>query len=229
MLGNDRLPGRVEATVVDMFTGLVQAVGSVISAQRASSGGMTLEIQSPAFTSCPEPGDSIAIDGCCLTVVRSEEASGGRFLMVFELVEQTLAMTTLGHCSEGDRVNLESAATPTTLLGGHLVQGHVDGMGVVQKVLTDAGDWRVSIQVNAELAELIVPQGSVTVSGVSLTVADASAESFQVALIPATLEATNLGQLVEGDTVNIETDILLRSVRHMLTSRGLLGKLSNEG
>jgi len=126
-------------------------------------------------------------------------------------------------------VNLESAATPTTLLGGHLVQGHVDGMGVVQEVLTDAGDWRVSIQVNAELAELIVPQGSVTVSGVSLTVAAASAECFQVALIPATLEATNLGQLVEGDTVNIETDILLRSVRHMLASRGLLGKLSNEG
>ncbi|MDG2423020.1 MAG: riboflavin synthase [Phycisphaerales bacterium] len=211
------------ATVVVMFTGLVQAVGRVVSAQEEPSGGMSLRIQAPAFTACPVRGDSIAVNGCCLTVTRFEQASDGAFLMGFDLVQQTVDMTTLSACQENDQVNLECAATPSTLLGGHIVQGHVDGVGAVRSVQKTPGDVRLSIEVAGDLAELIVPQGSITVAGVSLTVADVSETVFQVALIPATLEGTNLGLLKEGDPVNIETDILLRSMRHLLAARGLLG------
>ncbi|MEE2907514.1 MAG: riboflavin synthase [Planctomycetota bacterium] len=206
-----------------MFTGLVQAVGRVMSAHRVSDGGMSLVLVTPAWTACPEPGDSIAVDGCCLTVVRASEHEPGSFQLAFDLVQQTLDRTTLGHCQEGVSVNLERAATPQTLLGGHLVQGHVDGVGEIQMVRKQPGDVRLSIEVPQDLVELIVPQGSVTVAGVSLTVAEVSGQSFQVALVPTTLDQTTLGTLAEGTCVNIESDILLRSVRHLLAARGLLG------
>ena len=206
-----------------MFTGLVQAVGRVLSARREPAGGMSLQVVAPAWRACPEPGDSISVDGCCLTVVSATPGEEGSFQLAFDLVQQTLDRTTLGDCQEGDSVNLECAATPSTLLGGHLVQGHVDGVGEIRMVQRQPGDVRLSIEVPPDLVELIVPQGSITVAGVSLTVANVSSQGFQVALVPTTLDQTTLGRMAEGTCVNIESDILLRSIRHLLTARGLLG------
>ena len=183
---------------------------------------MSLSLAAPRWTACPGPGDSIAVDGCCLTIVEARESGKDELELHFQVVPQTLQMTTLGALQEGQAVNLETAATTETLLGGHLVQGHVDGVGQVISNRSQDGDVRIRIQPPAEILELIVPQGSITVAGVSLTVAGVTDGTFDVALVPTTLEETTLGSLVEGDRVNLESDILLRSMRHLMEARGLL-------
>jgi len=189
-----------------MFTGLVQAVGSV-AAIEARPQGMRLQIDPGSWPYRPTPGDSISVSGVCLTVV---EAMGGRW--AFDAVPETLAKTTLGRLALGSKVNLEHAATPSTLMGGHVVQGHVDGVGTVVSVQTQR-EWRVRIRPPADLMEYMVPKGSVCVEGVSLTLASVQArERFEVALIPVTLEKTNLGTLKAGDLVNLEADIFAKTV-----------------
>ncbi|MBG83753.1 MAG: riboflavin synthase [Phycisphaerae bacterium] len=205
-----------------MFTGLVQAVGRVEACQENSDGGVRLDLTTPAWADRPSPGDSIAIDGCCLTVVDSTAVGEDQFRLSFDVVQQTLQKTTLGGFGPGRRVNLERAATPETLLGGHLVQGHVDSLAEVVQVQESPGNVRLHLRVVADVAELIVPQGSITIDGVSLTVADVAGDRFQVALIPKTLEWTNLSDRSVGDRVNIESDILLRSVRQLMAARGIL-------
>lgn len=197
-------------------------MGHVKACQRNSDGGFRLNLVTPAWADRPSPGDSIAVNGCCLTVVESTSAPDDRYLLSFDVVEQTLQMTTLGGFATGKVVNLETSATPDTLLGGHLVQGHVDAVAEVVRVDTQPGNARLYFRISAELAELIVPQGSITIDGVSLTIADVSSDGFQVALIPTTLEYTNLSDRRVGDTVNIESDILLRSVRQLMVARGIL-------
>lgn len=205
-----------------MFTGLVQSVGRVKACQENSGGGVRLDLITPAWTDQPSHGDSIAVDGCCLTVVDSISLDGDQYQLSFDVVQQTLEKTTLGGFTSGRMVNLERSATPETLLGGHLVQGHIDAVAEVIRVDESPGDVRLHFRVAAEVAELIVPQGSVTVDGVSLTVADVADDTFQVALIPTTLEYTNLNERCVGDRVNIESDILLRSVRQLMAARGIL-------
>ena len=205
-----------------MFTGLVQAVGTVRSAETTAGGGLSLGISAPAWTTCPAPGDSIAVDGCCLTVVRASGQTGDELHLDFDVVTQTLNLTTIGGLAVGRRVNLETAATPDTLLGGHLVQGHVDEVAIVTLFEERGGETRLGLSAPAAAAELIIPQGSVTLSGVSLTVAAVDGRDFEIALIPTTLAETTLGGLRVGDRVNLETDMLLRSVRHLMQSRGLL-------
>lgn len=206
----------------DMFTGLIQAVGNVTNLQENPAGGVRLTLVSPAWTNLPSQGDSIAIDGCCLTVVESRSVDGDQFQLSFDVVQQTLEMTTLGGFRIGRRINLETSATPETLLGGHLVQGHVDAVAEVLGVESSPGNYRVRFQCTESLAELIVPQGSVTIDGVSLTVAGVDEGRFEVALIPTTLSWTNLCDRQAGDRVNIESDILLRSVRQLMIKRGIL-------
>ena len=206
-----------------MFTGLVQAVGTVQEAATTASGGLSLRIVAPAWTTCPAPGDSVAIDGCCLTVVRASSPREDQLLLDFDVVTQTLDLTTLGALSEGARVNLETAATPQTLLGGHLVQGHIDAVATVTQFRTRGAETRLGLTAPPSCAELIIPQGSVTLAGVSLTVAAVDGPDFEIALIPTTLAETTLGDTQIGDRVNLETDMLLRSVRHLLQTRGLLG------
>lgn len=193
-----------------MFTGLVQAVGTVASVERRGV-GVRLGIDPGAWEYRPALGDSISISGCCLTVAGLEGA-----VWAFDVVPETLAKTTLGELAPGSRVNLEHAATPTTLLGGHVVQGHVDGVGVVESVTTES-EWRVRVRPPAGLMEYMTPKGSVCVEGVSLTLARVEPrEWFEVALIPTTLEKTTLGNLRTGSRVNLEADVFAKTVVNWL-------------
>lgn len=219
-----------------MFTGLIQAKGVVRSrapkpARSPDAAGDTLVIE--PVTPWPEGaavrlGDSICVSGVCLTVASFPMVGGlgggsgtlgmaGPAAMTFDVHTETLAKTTLGSLRPGAEVNLETSATMATALGGHLVQGHVEGTALVLRVRTEP-DWRVTFAPDHALMECIVPKGSICVEGVSLTVAsvDMAAKSFDVALIPTTLEKTTLGLLRGGERVNIETDIMARTVVHFL-------------
>jgi riboflavin synthase len=179
-----------------VFTGIVREVGRV-----ASFDGRRLVVDAQTT---PAEGDSIAVAGVCLTAV-----DGSR--LAFDVVEETLRRTTLGALEVGDRVNLEPALRAGDPLGGHLVQGHVDGVGRVRAV----GEL-VWIDAPAELRRYFAEKGSVTVDGVSLTVAALDADGFAVALVPHTLEVTTLGALEPGDPVNLEVDVLAKYVERLL-------------
>lgn len=209
------LPGGGDAHRV-MFTGLVEGRGVVT--QLVSEGeAVRLEIE-PAAGLMGEPvtiGESVALSGCCLTVVHIES---GRW--TFEAGEETLTKTNLGDLQVGASVNLERALPVTGRLGGHFVQGHVDGTGTVLEILRD-GEWvTMWFRVAPALSRLMVPKGSVAVDGISLTLVDVEADSFSVALIPHTLDVTTLGSRQVGDRVNIETDILGKYVATLLEPSG---------
>ncbi|MBX3388793.1 MAG: riboflavin synthase [Phycisphaeraceae bacterium] len=194
-----------------MFTGIVQALGRVVSLKRQAP-GLRIEIDPADWAFRPAEGDSISVDGCCLTVVSATVS-----LWSFDAVPETLAKTTLGSWKVGKKVNLEHAATAATFLGGHIVQGHVDGVGTVLDVRSGS-DWRLRIRPGAQLMEFMVPKGSVALSGVSLTLAEVSPKGgwIDVALIPATLEKTNLSDLAPGDNVNVEADSMAKTMIHWL-------------
>ena len=165
-------------------------------------------------------GESISVSGCCLTLISAERASGERQQLAFDVVHQTLRLTTLARLLPARRVNLERAATPTTLLGGHIVQGHVDGIGEVVDVGSgDGGEHRVRIKPPPNLMRYISDKGSIAIDGVSLTVASIDDGTFEVALIPTTLALTTLGDLRQGDFVNLEADALAKLVERLLQAR----------
>ncbi|MDG2021404.1 MAG: riboflavin synthase [Phycisphaerales bacterium] len=197
-----------------MFTGLIEAMGR-ITAIEPSPSGRRLVVDAEGWDYRPEPGASIAVNGCCLTVVESQQGRHG-----FDVIPRSLEMTTLGGLEVGASVNLERAATLDTLLGGHLVQGHVDGVGVVVGV-DDGDDWRVRIEAPSGVREHLVDRGSITVEGVSLTIArvlradDDSGSNvigFEIALIPETLERTILRDLQIDARVNLEADAMAKMV-----------------
>jgi riboflavin synthase len=193
-----------------MFTGLVESMGTIRRLDRSNADvdAADLAIAIP-FAEELRVGDSVAIDGCCLTVV---DVSGN--VARFQVGPETLRRTTLGRRNVGDAVNLERALRADQRLGGHFVQGHVDGVGeVVER--RQAGDWEfVRFKVGI-LTREIVPKGSVAVDGVSLTVVDADEESFSVMLIPHTQDVTTLGRRPTGSFVNIETDVLAKYLSKM--------------
>ncbi|MBN8645891.1 MAG: riboflavin synthase, partial [Planctomycetes bacterium] len=196
-----------------MFTGLVQAVGTVAAAV-ATPDGLDLTIDAPRWAHSPEHGASISVNGVCLT----HTGRSGRPL-TFRAVAETLSRSTLGDLRAADRVNLEHAVRADTLMGGHFVQGHIDALTRVRSVNADPADWRVEFDAAPPLLELLIPKGSVCIDGVSLTVARVGPDSFGVALIPTTLELTTLGALRPGSRVNIETDMIVRSVVNVLSLR----------
>lgn len=200
-----------------MFTGLVQALGTVRSVEH-SGGGVRLLIDASGWAHRPSAGDSMAVSGCCLTVAAPP---GRENLLAFDAVAETLARTTLGGLTAGSRVNLEHSATASTLLGGHVVQGHVEGVGVVVNVHTGS-DCRLTVRPPPELMECMVPKGSVCLDGVSLTLAavDPKRSLIEVALIPTTIANTTLGGAAAGTRCNIETDVLSRTVVHWLRNYG---------
>ncbi|WP_013628956.1 riboflavin synthase [Rubinisphaera brasiliensis] len=201
-----------------MFTGLVEGKGQVAELLQEEA-GVRLKITPPesmrsADNSHPavELGDSVAINGCCLTVV---EFTDDRW--DFQAGSETLSRTNLGRLQPGDPVNLERSLTAQARLGGHFVQGHVDGLGTVSRIEPE-GEWvKMWFDVPAELAQLMVTKGSVTVDGISLTLVDVGDTFFSIALIPHTLEKTTLSVRGPGDPVNIETDILGKYMQKMLT------------
>jgi riboflavin synthase len=196
-----------------MFTGLVEGLGTIAEVVPEGPGTRLAVTPPPELQAGTLTGDSVAINGCCLTIVTVETAGWS-----FQAGPETLARTNLGLLRPGDRVNLERALPVAARLGGHFVQGHIDGCGTVDRILHD-GPW-VTIWFRAppELTRQMVSKGSVAVDGVSLTLVDVEAERFSVALIPHTLEVTTLGARREHDRVNIETDILAKYVQKLLGS-----------
>jgi riboflavin synthase len=194
-----------------MFTGLVEALGEV---ERVAprGGGRRLEVRVPEeLTAETRLGDSVAVSGACLTVVGVDP---GR--LAFDLAEETVRVTTLGELAAGDRVNLERPLRLGARLGGHLVLGHVDGVGGVSAVTPEGAGRRLTVEVPSPLRPLLVPKGSVAVDGVSLTVAALGPTTFDVALIPHTLAVTTLGAGAVGRRVNLEMDVLGKYVRALL-------------
>lgn len=198
-----------------MFTGLVRHVGT-INAVEPCGDGVSLFVDAFRWTHRPAPGDSIAVDGCCLTLAEPANDAPWRF----DVVRQTLDLTTLGGLRPGTRVNLESSCTAETLLGGHIVQGHVEAVAEVLAVESGDRSWRVRFATPEGMADRIVDQGSIAVAGTSLTVAGTGPDWFEIALIPTTLHETTLGELAVGDRVNLETDILARMVVGWLERHG---------
>ena len=195
-----------------MFTGLVAEKGTVAAIERGPDGAR-LRIETPLAAELSE-GDSVAVDGACLTAT---ETSGSGFAA--DVMRQTLAVTTLGDLAEGDAVNLELPLRASDRLGGHIVQGHVDGVATVASVRDEGFARRLAIELPDDLAPLVVERGAIAIEGVSLTVAAASGTTVEVSLIPETLKRTTLGELGEGDRVNVECDVLARYVRSMMRGR----------
>ncbi|MFX4292156.1 riboflavin synthase [Streptomyces bohaiensis] len=194
-----------------MFTGIVEELGEVVAVEEHGD-SRRFRLRGPLVTADAGHGDSIAVNGVCLTVV---DHGDGEFTA--DVMAETLHRTGLGALRPGARVNLERPMALGGRLGGHLVQGHVDGTGVVTH--RERGDlWEVvRIALPQALARYVVEKGSITVDGVSLTVVEAAADSFTVSLIPATLELTTLGRRQPGETVNLEVDVLAKYVERLLT------------
>jgi riboflavin synthase len=193
-----------------VFTGLIREVGHV-AAVSAGDGGVRLEIDAPLVSAGAGVGDSVAINGVCLTVVG---VAGGR--LAFDAVPETLARSSLGGLVAGSPVNLEPALRAGDALGGHYVQGHVDGVGAVRTVEPEGDGRRLWVDAPRDLLRYVVEKGSISVEGTSLTVAALDDGGFAVALIPHTLEVTTFGMLRPGDPVNLEVDVLAKYVERLL-------------
>ena len=197
-----------------MFTGLVEFLGTVVAVVPEPP-GVRLVLEAGPIAADAALGDSVCVSGCCLSVVRID---GGR--LEFQLGPETLARTTLGRLAAGGRVNLERSLRLSDRLGGHLVTGHVDGLGRLAS-RRDDGDWTTCrFSAAPGLLAQMASKGSVAIDGVSLTAVDVDATTFGVALIPHTLAATTLGPLAEGDAVNLETDLVFKYVARWLAASG---------
>ena len=193
-----------------MFTGLVEELGTIEHAEPEAD-GRKLVVTAPLVGQGLAVGDSVSVNGCCQTVV---EAGGGAFAVI--AVPETLRRTNLGALVEGDSVNLERPVRMMDRLGGHLVQGHVDGVGRVRAVREEAPGYWLSIEAPAEVLRFVALKGSIAVDGVSLTVAGVDAGGFEVAIIPHTWQATILKHYRPGSEVNLEVDLLARYLERLV-------------
>jgi riboflavin synthase len=196
-----------------MFTGLIQTMGRVERIVRRA-GARRLTIASDLPVSSMTDGESVAIDGVCLTIARR---SGRRFEV--DVVAQTLSLTTLGHLRLGDSVHLERSLALGDLVGGHLVQGHVDTVAPVVALSRRGADVRLTVALPPALRRFVTEKGSIAIHGVSLTIAEARARTFTVALIPETLARTKLGRLKPGDGVNLEVDVIARYLEGLMRGK----------
>jgi len=196
-----------------MFTGIVEELGTVAAVEDQGD-AIRLAIRATTVLEDVALGDSIAVNGCCLTVAAVEDDT-----WTADVMQETLDKTSLAGVAPGDRVNLERAVTAGTRLGGHIVQGHVDGVGTIVR-RTPSEHWEVvEISLPSELSRYLVDKGSITVDGVSLTVVTAGEDSFTVSLIPETLARTTLGSRRPGERVNLEVDVLAKYVERLLAAR----------
>jgi riboflavin synthase len=195
---------------IKLFTGLIQDVGK-IQAMEPRGGGVRLRISTRLDPGSVKIGDSISVDGVCLTVV---EAGGTNFTV--EASPETLRRTTLSGARRGQRVNLETALRVSDLLGGHLVAGHVDGTGEIMEIAPEGNSWRYRFRVPREIGRYLVEKGSISVDGISLTVAECTDRGFAVSVIPHTAQTTTLGEKKAGDRVNLENDLIAKYVEKFL-------------
>lgn len=194
-----------------MFTGIIKERGTLVG-RRLSPNGGHITVRCPNLAA--SPGDSVAVEGVCLTAT---PASAG--LLSFDLSLETLALTTLGRLPEGRPVNLEASLRLGDALGGHLVQGHVDGLGEVRSLVPEGDGFRLVVRVPPELSPHLARKGSVAVNGVSLTVADREGDLVSIALIPYTYRETTLSLLAPGDPVNLEVDMISRYLANLLAEQ----------
>lgn len=194
-----------------MFTGIVEELGRIASFNKYS-GGAKMRVSAEVVTAGTNDGDSIAVNGVCLTAL---EVSADGFSA--DVSQETLDRSTLGSLKTGSAVNLERAVTPSTRLGGHIVQGHVDGRGEFLSAVQNGDFWTVRIGYPAEMGQYFVYKGSVSVEGISLTIASLADPYFEIAVIPKTWELTNLSTLKPGDAVNLEADVIAKYVERILT------------
>jgi riboflavin synthase alpha subunit len=197
-----------------MFTGIVRERGRVVAADKDENDhGVSLRIEAPATAAMSKPGDSIAVAGCCLTATAVEDGS-----LAFNAVPETIARSNLGRLTEGAEVNLEPALRVGEPLGGHFVQGHVDGLGRVRLLEPDGEGARLRLELDQELLRYCVEKGSLTVDGVALTIAALDDETVEIALVPFTLQETTLSALGPADEVNVEVDLLAKYAERLASS-----------
>ncbi|GIE82718.1 riboflavin synthase subunit alpha [Actinoplanes philippinensis] len=199
-----------------MFTGIVEELGEIVRLTEGAEDSAVIAVRGPLVTSDARHGDSISVNGCCLTVIDNVDG-----VFTADVMGETLRRTSLGALREGSNVNLERAAALGSRLGGHLVQGHVDG--VARIIAREPADqWEVvRFSLPSELARYVVEKGSITVDGVSLTVMAVDEDSFSVGMIPATSKLTVLGSKAIGDPVNLEVDVIAKYVEKMLGGRNV--------
>ncbi len=197
-----------------MFTGIVRERGLVTAAEQGENGGgVSLRIAAPITAAASKPGDSIAVAGCCLTATAVENGS-----LAFNAVPETIARSNLGRLAEGAEVNLEPALRVGEPLGGHFVQGHVDGLGCVSSIEPDGEGARLRLELDPGLLRYCVEKGSLTLDGVALTVAALDDTGVEVVLVPFTLQETTLSSLGPGDDVNVEVDLLAKYAERLAPS-----------
>ena len=196
-----------------MFTGIIEELGAIAAVEKHAAGSR-ITIAAAVVTSDIHNGDSISVNGVCLTALDVSSTS-----FAADVSPETLDKTTLGNLKAGSPVNLERAMLPTTRLGGHIVQGHVDGRGTFISATTEGDFWTVRIGFPTEIAKYLVHKGSVAVEGISLTIAALADDHFDIAVIPKTWEMTNLSSLVPGDAVNLEADVIAKYVERMIGLR----------
>jgi riboflavin synthase len=197
-----------------MFTGLIEETGSVVSAV-PKGGSLELNIKAKRILADLGVDDSVNVNGVCQTVVK---VTGTGFTV--QAVQETLRKTTLGKLRTGSRVNLERALLPTSRMGGHFVQGHVDGIGKVVSIQKQSGDWKIRVKLPDEFMKYVIPMGSICIDGVSLTVASVDGKEFTVAIIPHTLELTTLGDITPRSDVNIELDMIGKYIVNLIERTG---------
>lgn len=197
-----------------MFTGIIEELGT-IAGIASSKDGMRITIAAQVVVEDAREGDSIAVNGVCLTALDVSPSS-----FAADVSQETLDRSTLGRLRTGSSVNLERAVTPQTRLGGHIVQGHVDGRGEFLSAIQHGDFYTVVIRFPRELSRYLVYKGSVSVEGISLTIAKLGDETFEIAVIPKTWKMTNLSRLSPGDAVNLEVDVIAKYVERMLADRG---------
>lgn len=213
-----------------MFTGIIVELGKVVSIQSTSEGAR-LCISCPEIIRDSQVGDSISVNGVCLTITEIKDHTA-----FFDVSQQTLNLTTTGSLRVGDRVNLEPALRVNSRLGGHLVSGHVEGVGRIVSKKISGNSERIEIEAPQSIIQYAIPKGSIAVDGISLTVVEVSNKSFTVVIIPHTLKMTTLGFKKVGDAVNLEADMIAKYVAHFVTrlnpkdkDEGLLGALQRSG
>lgn len=195
-----------------MFTGIVEEMGRVKSLRR-DVGGARLTVSASVVLEDAAVGDSICVNGVCLTVVEFDRSAFSA-----DVAAETLRVTNLGELKTGQEVNLERALRLSSRIGGHLVTGHVDAIGRITEKWREANGWRVMISAPKDAMRYIIKKGSIAVDGISLTVADVSESGFEVAVIPHTAEVTTLGRKSAGDTVNLETDIIGKYIERLMSA-----------
>ena len=193
-----------------MFTGIIEELGNIISLEK-HDGGAKLKIGAKIVTNKTDEGDSIAVNGVCLTALNIKSNAFSA-----DVSAETLARSTIGGLKIGSNVNLERAVTPSTRLGGHIVQGHVDGKGKFLQAVQNGDFWTVRIGFPADISQYLVYKGSISVEGISLTIANLTDDYFEIAVIPKTWELTNLSSLQNGDEVNLEVDVIAKYVERMM-------------